>query len=95
MLRITKSAEMNFDGTKLRLDGNLVGPWVLELMLLCEPILAAGGTLRLDCAGVSFVDGDGISLMHRLQDSGADLMNCSPFIKLQLGPKQANVRKTE
>ncbi len=86
MLRITET-DMAVNGTRLRLDGKLVGPWVNELRLLCEPILANGEQIQVDCGGVSSVDSDGIALMHILQAKGVMLVNCSPFIKLQLEHK--------
>jgi ABC-type transporter Mla MlaB component len=83
MLRIS---EINsaLDGRKLRLDGSLTGPWVQELKLTCEPLLAEGEAMQIDCGGVSFVDATGIALLQGLQARGAALVNCSPFIKLQL-----------
>jgi ABC-type transporter Mla MlaB component len=83
MLRIS---EINsaLDGRKLRLDGSVTGPWVQELKLTCEPLLAEGEAMQLDCGGVSFVDAVGIALLQRLQARGATVVNCSPFLKLQL-----------
>ena len=75
------------DGAKLRLDGKLAGPWVCELKLRCEPILAKSERIQMDCGGVSSIDSDGIALMQRLQAKGVTLVNCSPFIKLQLGQR--------
>jgi ABC-type transporter Mla MlaB component len=84
MLRITET-DVTVDGTKLSLDGKLVGPWVGELKMLCEPILARGEQIQIDLGGVSSLDSDGIELLRMLQAKGAILVNCSPFIKLQLG----------
>jgi ABC-type transporter Mla MlaB component len=84
MLRITET-DVAVDGTKLRLDGKLAGPWVRELRLLCEPILARGEQIQIDCSGVSSLDSDGIALLQRLQVERVTLVNCSPYIKLQLG----------
>lgn len=83
MLRITET-DVTVDGTKLRLDGKLAGPWVRELRLLCEPILARGEQIQIDCSGVSSLDSDGIALLQRLQREGVTLVNCSLFIKLRL-----------
>src|SRR5260370_7679036 len=80
MLRITET-DVTVDGTKLRLDGKMAGPWVPVLKLLCDPILAKGQQIQVDCVGVSSLDNDGIAL---LQGEGVTLVNCSAFIKLRL-----------
>jgi ABC-type transporter Mla MlaB component len=86
MLRITET-DVAVDGAKLRLDGKLAGPWVCELKLRCEPILAKSERIQMDRGGVSSIDSDGIALMQILQAKGVTLVNCSPFIKLQLGQR--------
>jgi hypothetical protein len=84
MLRITET-DVTVEGTKLRLDGKLAGPWVGELKMLCEPILARGEQIQIDLGGVSSLDRDGIELLRMLRAKGVILVNCSPLIKLQLG----------
>lgn len=84
MLRISRP-EVAADGTKLRLDGKLAGPWVQELQIICEPILAKGGRIQIDCSGILSVDDDGVALMRALQSRGATLVDCSGFIRLRLG----------
>lgn len=79
MLRITET-DVAVDGAKLRLDGKLAGPWVCELKLRCEPILAKSERIQMDCGGVSSIDSDGIALMQILQAKGVTLVNCSLFI---------------
>ena len=86
MLRITET-DVTVDGTKLRLDGKLVGPWVPELRLVCEPMLAKIEQIQADCGGISSIDSEGIALMRTLQAKFVTLVNCSPFIKLQLEQK--------
>jgi len=49
MLRITET-DVTVDGTKLRLDGKLVGPWVREMRLVCDPILAKGQQIQIAIA---------------------------------------------
>ena len=83
MVRITET-DVTVDGTKLRLDGKLGGPWVREMRLVCDPILAKGQQIQIDCSGVSSLDSDGIALLQRLQGEGVTLVNCSLFIKLRL-----------
>jgi ABC-type transporter Mla MlaB component len=86
MLRITET-DVTVDGTKLRLDGKLVGPWVRELGLVCEPMLAKSEQIQVDCGGISSIDREGIALMRTLKAKFVTLVNCSPFIKLQLEQK--------
>lgn len=76
MLRITET-DVTVDGTKLRLDGKLV----------CEPMLAKSEQIQVDCGGISSIDSEGIALMRMLQAKFVTLVNCSPFIKLQLEQK--------
>ena len=83
MLRIIET-DVTVEGTKLRLDGKLAGPWVSEMMLVCDPILAKGQQIQIDCSGVSSLDNDGIALLQRLQGDGVALVNCSLFLKLRL-----------
>jgi ABC-type transporter Mla MlaB component len=87
MLRISDSS---VKGTTFRLDGSLTGPWVHELGLFCESKLADNGAIKIDCGGITFVDAAGVALMHRLQSQGVRLVNCSPFIKMQLAQDGTN-----
>jgi len=72
------------DRITVRLEGQMVGPWVEELRRACEPYLGNGHALTLDFAGVSFIGREGITLCRRLQQGHASFTNCSPFIKEQL-----------
>jgi len=69
---------------RLRLDGTLSGPWVEELRHMCEESLAQGRPLVVDCGGLFFADAEGAALMRSLCDRDVALVNCSPFLKLQL-----------
>jgi hypothetical protein len=92
MLRIS-GFEAAADETKLRLDGKLIGPWVSELRVLCEPILAKGQQIEIDCGGLSSIDIDGIELMQMLQGEGVLLVKCSPFLELQLRLERSRSKK--
>ena len=65
------------------LEGELTGPWVEETRRVCETVTAQGHKLRLDLAGVTFVDRTGLKLLTGLQNNAA-LENCSAFLKAQL-----------
>lgn len=70
--------------SRLRLDGTLSGPWVEELRRMCEESLAQGCPQVVDCGGLFFADAEGAALMRSLRDRNVALVNCSPFLKLQL-----------
>ena len=83
MLRISQSGSSSSDIT-LRLEGRVVGPWVEEVRRYCEKLLAEGRSLTLDVADVSFVDRDGVVLLHELQGRQVSLTRCSSFLLEQL-----------
>jgi anti-anti-sigma regulatory factor len=71
----------------LRLEGQVIGPWVTELRRICAEMLANSAQrenrLVLDLSGVSFLDADGVALFREL--SGRVLLtNGSAFIAEQL-----------
>jgi anti-anti-sigma regulatory factor len=71
----------------LRLEGQVLGPWVDELRRICaETMSHAGGTrpLVLDVAGVSFLDADAIALLRQLVTGRVSITNYSVFIAEQL-----------
>jgi len=80
-ISVAKSSSRN---EILRLEGHLGGPWVDELYHSCRGVMAAGKRLTLDLAGVSFIGRDGIKLLRKLQQAGVEIVNCSPFVALQL-----------
>jgi anti-anti-sigma regulatory factor len=74
----------------LRLEGEVKGGWVAELRQSCEGVLSEGSELALDLAGVSFINQDGIALIHTLQDRDVILRNPSPFVAELLGASNDN-----
>jgi hypothetical protein len=68
----------------LRLEGQIVGPWVAELARACEPVLARREALALDLTAVSFVSREGVDLLSRLRDRRVELLSCSAFVAEQL-----------
>ncbi len=74
MLRITVHEEP--DQVRLKLEGNLAGPWVAELedaWRAAQPGLA-GRSLSVDVAAVGYVDSAGKYLLALLRRSGAHVM---------------------
>jgi anti-anti-sigma regulatory factor len=83
MLRISRDEATN-GCMNIRLEGELTGPWVEETRRVCKAATAHGYKLRLDLAGVTFVDRAGLKLLTGLQKINAVLENCSAFLKAQL-----------
>jgi hypothetical protein len=71
------------DDMVLRLEGQIIGPWVEELQRTCH-WLRAGRAIALDLADVSFVERRGIELLRELRGRGVPLLNCTPFVAEQL-----------
>lgn len=83
MLKITDQ-NLSDEGATLHLEGEVIGPWVMELRRSCEQGLASRHRLILDLAGVSFIDRNGIALIQELMNHQVRLINCSPFLTEQL-----------
>ncbi len=84
MLKIEVAGARKGQRVTVRLEGQMVGPWVEEVRQACEPLLSGGQGVVLDFAAVSFVDRDGVALCRRLRQARATLRNCSPFVKEQI-----------
>ena len=88
MLRISRTTtDGPLEPQLLRLEGQISGPWVEELLRECaEPLGNSGrrNSLVLDLAGVSFLDADGVALFRELAARGVSFSNSSAFIAEQL-----------
>ena len=72
MLKITIHPED--EGTKLTLEGRLVGPWVRELDRCWREVSGSHrGPVVVDLTAVSFVDAEGKGILRRMRKHGADL----------------------
>jgi len=83
MLKISESGKSKHFVT-LKLEGRVVGPWVDELLQVCETLLTEGLALKLDLTDVTFADAEGVALLVNFQARGMTLKNCSPFVDQQL-----------
>ena len=72
-------------GRILRLEGDVVGPWVAELQRSADRALASDTKLTLDLTDVAFVDRNGAQLFRTLMRAGVVVLNGSPFVQTQLG----------
>ena len=91
MLRISESGGSN-GHMLLKLEGRIVGPWVGELAGASHRVLDAGRTLKLDLAGVSYVDREGVKLLLTLEDRSVTLEGMSPFVAEEF--REAKAAKT-
>jgi ABC-type transporter Mla MlaB component len=82
VLKIVMDPRQN--GRTLRLEGDVIGPWVDELRRSFEEALASGEAPTVDLKDVSFVDRPGLDLLQALARDGAALINASPFVAEQL-----------
>jgi len=83
MLRISEIGGSN-GNMVLKLEGRIVGPWVGELAGASGRVLDAARTLKLDLAGVSYVDREGLKLLLTLEDRSVTLEGMSPFVTEEL-----------
>ena len=83
MLKISEAGKSKHSVT-LKLEGRVVGPWVGELLQVCETLLTEGLALKLDLTDVTFADADGVALLSNFQTRGMTLKNTSPFVEEQL-----------
>jgi anti-anti-sigma regulatory factor len=83
MLRISQ-LEPTDQAVVLRVEGQIMGPWVNVLQTCCEEALTEGQSVTLDLADVTFMDTDGIALLRELTAQRVALVNCSPFAATQL-----------
>jgi hypothetical protein len=73
MLRITISKNLN--GTTLRVEGKLVGPWVDELERTWRGLAALPGdaAVAVDLTDITFVSEEGKRLLQTMYGEGAKL----------------------
>lgn len=94
MLRITKTGTRG-QGSVLRLEGRLIGPWVAELRALCEESRKEAKVVHLHLSEVDYIDRAGVSLLGELAAAGVSLLGTPPFILEQLPPAPGDAPGTE
>jgi anti-anti-sigma regulatory factor len=79
MLKITQLSHKG-RGVTIKLEGEVLEPWVGSVRDAC----AVGGRrprhLRLDLAAVTYVDAVGVQLLRDLVAEGAEIAACSSFV---------------
>jgi ABC-type transporter Mla MlaB component len=75
VLRISEANARTF-----KLEGKLIGPWVIELRNVCMPLLDRCEQIHLDLGAVAFVDAAGADLLHELISRGVAIVHYSSFV---------------
>ena len=86
MLKITR---LSRKGPKLtlKLEGQLLEPWVGAVRDACTKRGRRSGRLRVDLASVSYADAAGVQLLRDLVGEGIEIAACSLFIAELLHPQ--------
>ena len=84
MLRITRLSQRG-RGLTIKLEGQIVGPWVGAARDACAT--RGRWPRRLDLAAVTYVDAAGIQLLRELVAEGVELAACSSFVGALLRPE--------
>jgi hypothetical protein len=79
MLMITRS-EGNDSTRTLKLEGKLVGPWIVELESAFDRSHVHPGRVCLDLAGLTFVDAEGARFLDSLLREGTRVIACTGFV---------------
>jgi anti-anti-sigma regulatory factor len=79
VLRITPVPQKGF-GLTVRLEGEVLGPWVAAVRDACTRQGRRPRRLRLDLSSVTFADAAGAHLLRELLLEGAEVAACSRFI---------------
>jgi anti-anti-sigma regulatory factor len=80
MLRITIEEKQR--AVILRLEGQLIGPWVADVEQCWRNIFASRGekAVQVDLSAVHFVDTAGGALLNRMHDAGFRLADGRPTL---------------
>jgi hypothetical protein len=79
MLKITTTTDGDYRRT-VKLEGKLLAPWVEEVAGTCAGPDGALASVRLDLAGLRYLDPAGNRLLHDLLARGAVVVDCSDFV---------------
>jgi ABC-type transporter Mla MlaB component len=90
MLKIARVDDSGSQTTPaLKLEGKLLGPWVIELSRACEELRVPPGVLCLNLSAVTFIDSAGLELLRDLIRRGTTISGCSGFIEELLSENKA------
>ena len=80
MLRISKVEETP-TSIKLKIEGKLIGDWVLLLESECSHCLTGKREVQLDFADVTFVDGTVADTLSRLMTRNVKVVSSNPLVR--------------
>ena len=86
MLKITRLSHKTW-GMTIKLEGEILGPWVGAVRGACTKRGRRSGRLRLDLAAVTYADAAGAQLVRDLVREGIEISACSLFITELLHPE--------
>ena len=86
MLKITRLFPRG-RGLTIRLEGELLGPWVGSVRDACSVRGRRPRRPRLDLAAVTYVDAAGVQLLRDLMAEGVEIAACSSFVGELLHPE--------
>jgi hypothetical protein len=79
VLKITRFSQKG-RGLTIKLEGEILGPWVGAVRDACTKRGRRCRRLRLDLAAVNFADAAGVHLLRDLVGEGIEIVACSSFL---------------
>jgi hypothetical protein len=86
VLKITRLSRKG-RGLTIKVEGQILGPWLGTLRAACTARGRRPRRLRLDLAAVTYVDAAGVQLLRELMAEGVAIAACSSFVGELLHPK--------
>ena len=80
MLKITRLSGKG-RGLTIKLEGEILGPWVGAVRDAFTKQRRRSGRPRLDLAAVTYVDAAGVELLRDLMAEGVKIAACSSFVR--------------
>lgn len=85
MLKLTRLSQ-GVSVLTIKLEGQLLGPWVPAVRDACRERGRGSGRLLLDLAAVTYADAAGVQLLRELVAEGAEIAASSGFVGELLHP---------
>ena len=79
MLKITRT-ETNGKSVVLKLEGKIMRQWATLLDQECRTALKANHKVELDCAGVDYVDEQGLEVLKKLPTTKVTLISTPGYM---------------
>jgi anti-anti-sigma regulatory factor len=86
VLKITRLSHKE-RGLTIKLEGEILGPWVGVVRDACTKRGRRSARLSLDLAAVTYADAAGVQLLRDLAGEGNEIAACSIFIAELLHPE--------